>query len=209
MRGGSAWGRLWFVWVPPALLVVANVVWLAGLRGAVVGQGTWLARQVAAAEEDVTRLEQHQRALTGAKGAVEELRSKLELVRSEQVGGMKDRLVPFLVDVVERTRRAGLTPERISYTARRDEKTGFVQFTAVYSLTGMYENIRRCIYLLEESPQLAIIERLSLRGDEQQTTLDVGVQLAVSTYFTDMDRALMAELGVEEITHRQEVIGGE
>lgn len=209
MRGGTAWGRLWYLWVLPAVLVVANVVWLAGLRGAVIGQGTWLARQVAAVEQEVALLEQHQRTLAGTKEAVDELRANLELVRAEQVGGMKNRLVPFLVDMVERTKRAGLTPERISYTARADEKTGFVQFTALYTLSGMYENIRRCIFLLEESPQLAIIERLSLRGDEQLTSLDVGVQLAVSTYFTDMDRALMAQLGVEEVTDTKEVTGGE
>ncbi len=199
MRGGSAWARLWFVWVVPALLVIANVVWLAGLRGAVIGQGTWLARQVAASEEEVARLEQQQQALAGARSAVEVLRTSLDDLRSQQLGGMRERLVPFLVDVVERTQRAGLTPERINYSARADDKTGFVQFTAVYSLTGLYENIRTCIYLLEESPELAIIERLALRGDEQLTSLDVGVQLTVSTYFTDMDRALMAEFGVEEV----------
>lgn len=199
MKSSSAWARLWFVWAIPAVLVIANVVWLAGLRGAVIGQGTWLARQVAASEDDVLRLEQQQQALAGAQGAAEELGARLDNLRAQQLGGMKERLVPFLVDVVERTQRAGLTPERINYSARADDKTGFVQFTAVYSLTGLYENIRTCIYLLEESPQLAIIERLSLRGDEQLTSLDVGVQLAVSTYFTDMDRALMAEFGVEEV----------
>jgi len=199
MRGSSAWGRLWFVWVIPALLVIANVVWLAGLRGAVIGQGTWLAQRVAATEEEVQRLEQQQRALAGARRAVEELRTSLDDLRAQRLRGMRERLVPFLVDVVERTQRAGLQPERINYTAKADEKIGFVQFTAVYSLTGQYEAIRRCIYLLEESPQLAIIERLALRGDEHLTSMDVGVQLTVSTYFTDMDRALMAEFGVEEV----------
>jgi hypothetical protein len=199
MRGGSAWGRLWFVWVIPALLVIANVVWLAGLRGAVIGQGTWLAQRVAASEEEVQRLEQQQRALAGARSAVEELRSRLDDLRARRLGAMRERLVPFLLDVVERTQRAGLQPERINYTAKADEKSGFVQFTAVYSLTGPYPAIRTCIYLLEESPQLAIIERLALRGDEHLTSVDVGVQLTVSTYFTDMDRALMAEFGVEEV----------
>lgn len=203
MRGRSAWGRLWLAWALPAVLVVANVVWLAGLRGAIIGQGTWLARQVAAAENDVLRLEEQQRALSGAEMAVQELRSRLDKVRTEQVGGMKDRLVPFLVDVVERTQRAGLSPERISYSARREEKTGFVHFTAVYSLAGLYERIRNCIYLLEASPQLAIVERLSLRGDDQLVSLDVDVQLVVGTYFTDMDRSLMAELGVEEVADGQ------
>ena len=74
-----------------------------------------------------------------------------------------------------------------------------MHFTALYSLSGLYESVRKCIYLLENSEQLAIIEQLSLRGDEQLTTQDVGVQLAVGTYFTDMDRALMAELGVAEV----------
>lgn len=199
MRSGNAWTRLWFVWLIPGLLVVANVVWLAGVRGAVIGQGTWLGRQVGASEEEVQRLERQRQALMRARSAAEALRSRLDDLRAQQLGGMRERLVPFLVDVVERTQRAGLTPERITYSARADEKTGFVQFTAVYSLTGLYENIRTCIYLLEQSPQLAIIERLSLRGDEQFASLDVGVQLTVGTYFTDMDRALMAEFGVEEV----------
>ena len=45
MIGRGAWLRLWYVWAPATLIVVANVVWLAGMRGAVLGRGPLLAGQ--------------------------------------------------------------------------------------------------------------------------------------------------------------------
>ncbi len=200
MNGRGAWFRLWWVWAVPAVLVVANAVWLFGFHGAAVGGTSFMARSVEQQERAVNRLENQRRGLDETTTGLESLEANLAALRDDQLGSMRERLVPFLVDVVSRARQAGLQPERISYAAVEDRKTGIVHFTATYSLEGTYDQIRYVIYLLEDSPQFVVLERLSLRGQEDASSLDVAVQLGVGTYFADVDEGLMKQYGVKEVT---------
>ncbi len=201
MKNRNAWLQFWPAWAIPAVLVVANAVWLGGVRGAVLGRGSLLSRQVREAEEQVRRLERQLESLEAAKRESDALRQRLTGLREERLGSMSSRLVPFLVDVVRRAGDAGLASERIAYQVRPDEGSGLVYFSATYELQGSYEQIRNYIGLLEASPQFVVIERLELRGVEDASALTVTVRLGVGTYFYDLDRALLARLGVEGVPH--------
>lgn len=198
MNTRNPWLQLWAVWIVPALLVVANAVWLGGLRGAALGRGSMLARQVREVEEQVSTLERQKRTLSETRQAVDDLDRRLSALRDGQLGSMRQRLVPFLVDVVQRGSEAGLAPKRIGYQARDDEKSGLVHFSATYELEGSYEKIRQYIGLLEASPQFVVVERLELRGVEDASALEIKVRLGVGTYFFDRDSELMRQLGVGE-----------
>jgi Tfp pilus assembly protein PilO len=200
MSARNPWLQLWPVWVVPAILVIVNIVWLGGMRGAVLGRGSILARQVQEAEDQVARLESQEKSLGEAKVAIDVLRGQLATLRDGQLGSMGKRLVPFLVDVVQRGSDAGLASERIGYQAKRDEESGLVYFTASYEVEGTYEQIRKYISLLEASPQFVVIEKLELRGLEDASALAVKVRLGVGTYFYDLDRELMEKLGVGEVS---------
>ena len=197
MNRAGAWWRLWYVWLIPGLLVGLNLVWLAGVRGAVLGRGSLLTRQVEQLREDVSRLEGQKVHLDRTEKQLAGLKGNLTALRDEELGSMSARLVPFLSDVVERAQQAGLQPERIGYSAQKDDKTGLVHFAARYSVKGSYERIRECISLLESSPQFIVVEGLGLHGQEDASSLDVDVQLGVATYFSDADEKLMKQLGVE------------
>jgi len=193
------WVRWWWAWGIPALLLAGNLVWLVGLRGGVVGRGSLIERRVAELERDVSRLEGDARRLGEAREKLAGVRSQLASLRQEQLAPMRERLVPFLVDVVERSRQAGLVPERIGYSVTQDEKTELAHFTATYSVTGPYDRIRQLVFLLESSPQFVVIERLALTGTDDAASLDVRFQLTVGTFFSDIDEALLKELGVTEV----------
>jgi Tfp pilus assembly protein PilO len=195
----AAWWLLWPVWVVPALLLVVNLAWLGWLRGAIVGRGSLLAREVAELREAVGTLEAQQRQLAAAEQELATLTERLEGMRGRQLGPMRERLVPFLTDVVERAEQAGLKPERIGYAVREEEKTGLAQFTATYQLKGPYESVRRCVWLLETSPQFVVIESISLRAPEDASSLDVDTQFTLATYFSDIDRAELAKLEAGEV----------
>ena len=199
MNRRAAWWLLWPAWVVPALLLVLNVTWLGWLRGAIVGRGSLLARDVAELSEAVRKLESQQRQLATAEQELETLTGRLAAVRGSQLGPMRERLVPFLTDVVERAEKASLRPERIGYAVREEEKTGLVQFTATYQLKGPYDNVRRCVWLLETSPHFIVIESISLRAPEDASTLDVDAQLTLATFFSDLDRAELAKLETGEV----------
>lgn len=194
----AAWWRLWFVWVIPAVLVALNVVWLTGLRSVLLGRGSLLAREVQQVDGDVARLEAEKRELAQAQVSLDHLKEGLTTLRSNQLGPMRERLVPFLTEIVRRAQDAGLRPEQIGYSYQRDEKSGLVRFTATYSLKGTYEQVRRCILSLERSPQFIIVENLGLSGPSEAISLDVGVRLVVATYFSDADEGLLANLHATE-----------
>lgn len=199
MSERNVWVRMWYVWAPPALLVVLNVVWLAGLRGSLLGRGSLLDEHVARVKSEVARLESQAVQLGRTERDLTNLEQNLGALHRQQMAPMRERLVPFLTDVVRRTEEAGLQAQRVAYTARRDEKSGLVYFTAGYTVKGSYEQIRQCVYLLESSPQFVLLEGLTLRGEDSAASLQVGVQLAVGTYFSDLDVALMKQLGVNEV----------
>ncbi len=194
----TAWLRRWFVWAAPAALVLLNVVWLAGLRGSVIGRGSLLAGQVKQLDADVSAMDARRTQLERTRKELDELQGNLAALRDEQLGPMRRRLIPFLVDVVKRAQDAGLRPERIGYSAQRDEKSGLVHFAAAYSLKGTYEQIRRCVYLLESSPQFVVVEQIGLRGQDDASSVAVNVGMTVGTYFSDVDEQLLKSLHVEE-----------
>jgi Tfp pilus assembly protein PilO len=200
MNGRAAWVKLWYLWLPAGIVVIVNVVWLTGLRGALLGRGSVLARQVSDAESTVNKLEAQLRNLQQTATSLTELEANLDELRDQRLASMRERLVPFLTDVVQRTQEAGLQPERITYAVQRQEKSGLAYFTATYNVSGNYEQIRRCVFLLESSPQFILLDGLGLRGDESASSLDVGVQLRVGTYFSDVDERLLKQLGVGEVT---------
>jgi Tfp pilus assembly protein PilO len=199
VNGRGAWLKLWYLWAPAGALVVLNVVWLTGLRGTVLGRGSLLAKQVSEAEAAVKGLEAQLHQLERTAQSLAELRANLGDLRENKLGPMRERLVPFLQDVVKRAQEAGLQPERVAYTAHAEAKTGLVYFTASYSVKGSYDKIRQCVFLLESSPDFVLVDGLGLRGDESTSSLDVQVQLNVSTYFSDLDEDLAKQFGVKEV----------
>jgi Tfp pilus assembly protein PilO len=202
---GSAWLRLWYLWAGPAVLIAANAVWLIGIRGAVLGKGSLLAKRKHTLETDVAMLTGQRNALRASQGSLDTLQHDLGILRQDQLGSMKERLVSFLVDVARRTQAAGLAPDRISYLVQREPKTGLVHFVARFDVTGTYEEIRRCINLLESSPQFIVVESVTLHHDETATTLDVNVQLSIGTYFADADTGMLRELGIENLPEEASV----
>jgi Tfp pilus assembly protein PilO len=195
----GAWGRHWWAWAVPSLVLVANLAWIVGFRTAVLQRGTALGSQVEQLQSEVARLETTSRKLTEMRSRLDGLRTDLDTLRRDQLSGMRSRLVPFLQEVVRLGDEAGLKAERVSYSYSKDAKSGLVYFTASYAVKGTYEQIRRCVYLMETSPQFIVLEGLALRGDSSSTSLEISVQLTMGTYFSEVDEALIQELGVKEV----------
>lgn len=199
MTWPSAWGRHWWAWAVPSLVLAANLAWIVGFRTAVLQRGAALESQVEQLQSDVSRLEASSRKLAEMQGRLDGLRTDLDVLRRDQLSGMRSRLVPFLQEVVRLGNEAGLKAERIAYSYSLDPKSGLVYFSASYSVEGTYEQIRQCVFLLETSPHFIVLEGLGLRGDPSSTSLAISVQLTMGTYFSEVDEALIQELGVKEV----------
>ncbi|MEW5876501.1 MAG: type 4a pilus biogenesis protein PilO [Acidobacteriota bacterium] len=200
----SAWWKYVWVWLVPAALVLANGLWLLALRSAVLGRGAEAVAQLKQKEAHVKELERMVRELSETQKRLSQLQEELTRLREQEMGPMRQRLVPFLQEVVLRAQKVGLFPERISYAARKDSKSGLVHFTATYELTGSYEQLRRYMAELEAIPQFVVIERLGLRGEGSAQSTDISLQMVVGTYFSDWDQALLTQLGAQEASSATE-----
>ena len=196
----GAWGRHWWVWAVPSLVLAANLAWIVGFRTAVLQRGTALESQVEQLQSDVARLETASRKLAETRGQLDDLRTDLDVLRRDQLSGMREP--PGSVHRGGRAaRRRGGAEGRAHRVLvhQATSKSGLVYFTASYAVKGTYEQIRQCVYLMETSPQFIVLEGLGLRGDSSSTSLEIWVQLTMGTYFSEVDEALIQELGVKEV----------
>lgn len=199
MSRAGAWGRHWWAWAVPSLVLVANLAWIIGFRTAVLQRGTRLGSQVELLESDVARLEAAARKQTETRRQLGDLRTNLDVLRREQLSGMRGRLIPFLEEIMRLGVESGLGVERISYSYTRNDKSGLVYFTGSYRVKGTYEQIRKCVYLMETSPQFIVLEGLALRTSEASASLEIAVELTMGTYFSEVDEKLIRELGIKEV----------
>lgn len=199
MSRPATWLRHWWVWAVPSLLLAANLAWVCGFRSTVLERSSVLAAQSEQLQSEVARLEASARRLGETRDKLGELRENLSVLRRDQLSGMKERLVPFLQEVLRLAQESGLAVESIGYSYKLDDKTGLVYFTASYGVKGSYEQIRRCVFLLESSPHFIVLEGLGLTGDQSAASLDVSVRLTMGTYFSTVDETLVRDLGVKEV----------
>lgn len=199
MSRASAWLRHWWAWSVPALVLAANLIWVLAFRSTVLQRGAALAAQAERLQAEVARLDGSARRLDDTRVALDELRENLNVLRRDQLSGMRERLVPFLQEVLRLAQESGLAVESIGYSYKREDKSGLVYFTASYGVKGSYEQIRRCVFLLESSPHFIVLEGLGLSGDGSAASLDVQVRLTMGTYFSTADTELLRDLGAKEV----------
>lgn len=194
----SAWWKYLWVWSLPGVLVIVNLLWVFVLRQTLLGRGANIDEQLREKEREVRELEKVVSELESAKAKLAQLQQELVELREREMGSMRERLVPFLTTVGERVRKTGLFPERISYSANQDKKSGLVHFTATFEITGSYQQLRQCIGELEQVPQFLVIERLAMQGDDVARSTDISLRMVVGTYFSDLDPELLRQVEAQE-----------
>jgi Tfp pilus assembly protein PilO len=80
-------------------------------------------------------------------------------------------------------READLEPGRARFDTDAIRDSALAQLRTTLDLTGDYRAIRRFIYLLESSPEFAIMEHVTLAQVGADRSRELRLTLAVSTYF--------------------------
>lgn len=78
--------------------------------------------------------------------------------------------------------KAGLDINQVSYTPAENAEQGVLTYGLQFSVAGDYGQIKKFVYLLEQSRRLIIIDELSLssaRGEGQEVSL----RIRLTTYF--------------------------
>jgi Tfp pilus assembly protein PilO len=188
------WKRLLAVWLPAVMACVAAMalyVWQTSESG---GRRAQVRSQIEGLESEITRLDGLLVATTTDRNRVAELERQFSHLYADVFGDLNDRLTDILRAVGSATRNAGLLPDSFSYTADEERGTGFIRFGVQFSVDGEYGQIRQMLAELQASPEFLVVQNLSLSGDEDPVSRDLGITVSIATYLAEADEEQLRRL---------------
>lgn len=181
------WRRLLPVWLPAVVLCLGAAVLYAWQTSESGGRRAQVRDRVLDLEAELARVESLMRATGGDREWVEETERQFTTLHNEVFGTLDGRLTDILRAVGSATRNAGLLPGSYSYSAKEDNKTGFVRFSIQFGVEGKYGQIREMLAELQSSPEFLLVEGLSLSGDEDPVSQELKISVRIATFLVDAD----------------------
>ena len=188
------WKRLLAVWLPAVMACVAAMalyVWQTSESG---GRRAQVRSQIEGLETEIARLDGLLMATTTDRDRVAELERQFSHLYADVFGDLNDRLTDILRAVGSATRNAGLLPDSFSYSADEERGTGFIRFGVQFSVDGEYGQIRQMLAELQASPEFLVVQNLSLSGDEDPVSRDLGITVSIATYLAEADEQQLRRL---------------
>ena len=176
------WRRQLWIWLPPALALLAATVYLVYLERGVRARGAKLEARLEVAQR------QHQEAQAGLEkleklaGAAQATREQIQLLMEEKFSTESGRLTTLIREIKQLAEHAGLDPRDIGYPQEEYAELGLVRRSFIFSVQGSYANLRAFLYLLELSPSYVTVDQIELR--ELSGAKGLGVSLRLSTFFS-------------------------
>jgi hypothetical protein len=172
-------GRRAALWLAPAALVAANLVWLSAF-----GTGSRVRlRELSRRLEQATRT----RAAVEARLAEREKlwidaaenRARIETLYRDKFATERARFTDQVRELKALAERAGLVPAAIAYPEERLLDYGLVKRSFVFSVNGGYAALRTLLHLLELSDSFLTVEQIAV----SEARGELGVRLRLATLF--------------------------
>ena len=88
----------------------------------------------------------------------------------------------FLGELFDFSTQAGLLLDRISFQPNSHNSQRILEYRVRFNVSGSYDQIRKFVHLLENSPRLIAIRTLSLSG-KAKTASRISVGMEIDTFF--------------------------
>ncbi len=188
------WKRLVAVWLPAVMVSIAAVTLYAWQTSESGGRRAQVRSQIDGLEAELARLDGLLKATSTDRERVAELERQFSLLYADVFGDLNDRLTDILRAVGSATRNAGLLPDSFAYSANEDRGTRFIRFGVQFSVEGEYGQIRQMLAELQASPEFLVVQNLSLSGDEDPVSRDLGIKVSIVTYLAEADAQQLRRL---------------
>jgi hypothetical protein len=178
---GLVWKKRLWLWLPPAVLVVANLVIFGISQSGQRGRLFDLDARLAKAGEEQNRTAARAKELQKLTDRAAANRDAIAALHSDQFSTERGRLTRVIREVKELSTRAGLDPKQISYPEDKIEDYGLTRRSFVFSVEGTYVSLRRFLHFIELSPSFLTIDQI--RAREARGRNQVFIDLRISTLF--------------------------
>lgn len=180
-RAYALWRRRLWIWLPPAVALLAATLYLVLLERGVSAQGASLDARLAAAQRE------HMEAQAGL-ARLEELNTAAQTTRDQTARLLVDkfatesgRFTNLIREIRQLSEHAGLDPREMGYPEETYAELGLVRRSFVFSVQGSYLNLRAFLYLLELSPSYVTVDQIEVH--DLPGGKGLGVSLRLSTFF--------------------------
>ena len=178
------WRRSVRIWLPGALLCVLGLGLLGAYRlvlaeEAELGRGL-LSRRVAELEE--IRLEELH--LQNLLDAARTTKDGLAHFYDGRLSTEQQMLTKVIAEVKRLAEQAGLEPAAIGYDKDTLERQDMVQQSLDFRVIGTYAQLRTLVNFIELSETFLVLERISLRGIDEQNVGQLAINLRITALFS-------------------------
>lgn len=204
-----AWRTMVAVWLPALVLCIVSIALYGWQTSGTVGRAAKLSDEVAELERDIDRLRRLREQVVAERTAVAILNGQLDRLYGEVFGDLEARLVRILRAVGLATREAGLVPDSFGYGASEDSKLQHTRFTTQFAVDGEYQQIRRLLAALQESPEFLIVENLAITGEQETVSRQLQMAIRIATYLAEADAETLRRLtgGIQSLEKTEDVAG--
>jgi Tfp pilus assembly protein PilO len=190
----EAWLRLLPMWAPAVLLCIASVSVFLWQSSDSTGAEGRLRNQEQELETSILSLQQIYDQATAQRESVAALSEQAQKLSETGFGSLEERLTDIMRAVGSATRNAGLLPSTYSYSAKDDRQVEFTRFSVHFSVRGRYAQVRQMLAELQQSPEILIVDALSLTGEEVIATNELAIDIHLSTYLSQVDQKMLEDL---------------
>lgn len=137
--------------------------------------------------QDLVKLQERVR--RGSSGATDPESSfrqgQADLARFRASIPSREEFSDLISDFYAFAAKSGLSVDQINYNPKELPQERLLSYSLSFSVTGRYDQIKRFIHGLEQSPRLIVIDKIALSAaTSQNTDRQVTLALAMTTYFT-------------------------
>lgn len=95
-----------------------------------------------------------------------------------------DRFSVFIGDLFDLAGKAGLRIDKVRYEPKDVDKYSLLRYDLSFSVSGDYGEIKKFVFLLEQSEQIIVIEEVALIGANKAGGSSIDLNIRLSTYFS-------------------------
>ncbi len=176
------WQRRLWIWLPPAVALLAAIFFLVYLTRGVRQRGANLDASLEVAERQNHEAEASLARLEKLAAAALATRQQTANLMAEKFATESGRFTDLIREIKLLAEHAGLDPRDIGYPEEQLAELGLVRRSFVFSVQGSYSNLRAFLFLLELSPSFVTVDQIEVR--ELSGAKGLGVSLRLSTFFS-------------------------
>ena len=178
----TLWRRRLWIWLPPAVALLAATFYLVYFDRGVRARGVRLDARLESAQSEHAEARKSLDEFERLASAAQTTRERTTLFMEETFATESGRFTSLIREIKQLAEHAGLDPREIGYPEEDFAELGLVRRSFIFGVQGSYSNLRAFLYLLELSPSYVTVDQIEVHDLSGAKGLKVSLRL--STFFS-------------------------